>query len=109
MAKKLFEKGTPKPENSGRKKGTPNKRTVEQREAFETIMELVEKRMLDSDDVINSLSPARAAELYHTLLNYKKPKLSSSSNLDKIDHSGGLNIIVKYLSDDDASVESDGE
>lgn len=108
MAKKLFTKGTPKPEASGRKKGTPNKRTVEQKEAFETIMQLLEKRMLDGDDVINALSPARAAELYSTLLNYKKPKLNSNSNTDKVEHSGGMNIIVKYESDDDIKIDNDG-
>jgi len=105
MAKKLFKKGDPKPENAGRKKGTPNKRTVAQREAFESIMELIEQRMLDGDDVINSLSPARAAELYTNLLNYKKPKLSSNKNENDNTISGGLNVIVTYGDD---NIKEDG-
>jgi hypothetical protein len=106
MARKLFEKGSPKLPNSGRKKNTPNKKTVEQREAFETIMHLLEKRMTNDMDVINSLTPSRAAEVYTNLLNYKKPKLSSNRNEDSVEHSGEIKININY-SDDFNSVPND--
>lgn len=62
----------------GRPKGSENKRTKEQREAFLVIMELLEKRMMDGDDVIKNLNPRSAGELYATLLNYQKPKLANN-------------------------------
>lgn len=85
---------------SGRPKGVPNKVTTQQKEAFLVVMELLEARMENSDDVIGRLSPARAAELYVNLLNYIKPKLNSNTNQNTIE--GGLNITVKY--DDDNNI-----
>jgi len=96
MAKKVFKKGEPKLPNSGRVKGVPNKKTVAQREAFDTIMELIEKRLINGDDVINNLSVGRAADLYIALVNYKKPKLSANSNTDSIEHSGAVEIKVSF-------------
>lgn len=96
MARKVFKAGDPKPENSGRKKGTPNKRTVEQREAYEEIMLLLEKRMRDGNDVIDNLSPARAAELYNNLLAYKKPKMTSTKIEGDVQHSGNVSIVIRH-------------
>jgi len=79
---------------SGRPKGTQNKVTVQAKEAFLQVMDLLEKRMTDGDDVINSLSPARAAELYLGLLNYIKPKLSQTKSDTAL--SGDIKITVKY-------------
>jgi hypothetical protein len=88
-----FKKGT-SGNPAGKKKGTENKRTKEQREAFELVMELLEARMTVGDSVINQLTPHRAAELYSALLNYKKPKLSSNTNQNTND--GEITINVKF-------------
>ncbi|MCX2474077.1 DUF5681 domain-containing protein [Pedobacter sp. MC2016-05] len=89
---KKGESGNP----NGRAKGALNKRTKAEKEAYDTIMNLIEKRMTDGDDVINNLSPARAAELYVNLVNYKKYKLNASKNQNDTTLSGGLNVTVKY-------------
>lgn len=80
----------------GRPKGSENKRTKEQREAFVVIMELLEKRMMDGDDVIKNLNPRAAGELYATLLNYQKPKLSSTKNENTTDVKGDVKINISF-------------
>lgn len=91
----------------GRPKGVPNKRTTAQREAFETVMELIEKRMTNGDDVINNLSPARAAELYNNLLSYKKPKLSATKNESDIKQDVQINVNFKPFNNRFTSPDSD--
>lgn len=81
---------------AGRKKGTENKRTKEQREAFIVVMELLEKRMMEGDDVINNLSPHRASELYTNLLNYVKPKLSATKNENTNEISGEIKVNIEF-------------
>jgi hypothetical protein len=79
---------------NGRGKGVQNKTTVQAKEAFATIMYLLEKRMVEDTDVIGRLTPARAAELYVNLLNYIKPKLSSNTNQNE--NTGEITVTVKY-------------
>jgi len=79
----------------GRPKNSENKRTKEQREAFLVVMELLEKRMMEGDDVINNLSPHRASELYTNLLNYVKPKLSSTKNETEIKQETKIEVEFK--------------
>ncbi len=93
MARKLYKKGESGNPN-GRPKGVPNKVTTRAKEAFLTVMDLLEDRMTEGDDVINRLSPAKAAELYVNLLNYVKPKLTKNDNTENI--TGGINITVSY-------------
>lgn len=100
MAKNKFPKGVSGNPN-GRPKGSQNKVTVQAKEAFLTVMELLESRMIDGEDVISRLSPARAAELYVNLLNYVKPKLNRNQN--DTDVSGEVTIRVTYTDDNDAS------
>lgn len=86
---------------NGRPKGSENRRTKEVREAYEEIMRLLEKRMMDGDDVIKSLSPSKASELYWNLLGYKKPKLSATKNENSTDIKGDINVNISW--DDDAT------
>lgn len=90
MAFKKGQSGNP----SGKPKGSVNKTTKQAREAFYTVMEMLEKRMTAEDDVIGRLSPSRAAELYTNLLNYVKPKLSSNTNQNE--NTGEITIKVEY-------------
>lgn len=78
----------------GRPRGKQNKVTVKAKEAFLTVMELLEHRMTTGDDIINRLSPSKAAELYLGLLNYVKPKLTKNDNNNE--NSGELVIKVEY-------------
>lgn len=91
---------------NGRPKGKQNKITTKAKEAFLTVMELLEARMTSSEDIINRLSPAKAAELYVNLLNYVKPKLSKNQNDNQID--GQISIMVIYDDNIDVKPEGDG-
>ena len=90
-----YEKG--KKKTGGRAKGSQNKTTVAQKEAFDSIMLLIEKRLLDGNDVVNNLSVGRVADLYVNMLNYKKPKLSASKIIADID--SDISITVSYTDD----------
>lgn len=85
------------PAGRGRPKGRENKITREAKDAFITVMDLLEKRMTSDEDVIGRLSPAKAAELYVNLLNYVKPKLTKNDNNNQV--SGDIVINVKYQDD----------
>lgn len=69
-----FEKGKPPPPNSGRPKGSPNKTTIEVREAIAQIAQqnvgAVHKWLAEIDD------PAKRLDLYLRLLEYHVPKLA---------------------------------
>lgn len=82
------------PDGRGRPKGAENKVTKAAKDAFLTVMDLLEKRMTSDEDVIGRLSPSKAAELYVNLLNYIKPKLSKNDNNNQV--SGDITINVKY-------------
>lgn len=91
MAKKLFTKGTPKPANSGRAKGTPNKRTAEANEILQRAM-LELSGTLETD--VKAVNASRRLQLLTDLFNYAKPKLSASTNKneDSVEHSGVIKI-----------------
>lgn len=83
-----FKKGQKRPENAGRKKGTPNKRTAE-----------IAERLKGVDIVGELLEIARTTEkeetkvaVYKELLKYAYPQLKAVE-LD-IDKSTGINIVV---------------
>ena len=83
-----FKKGQAKPANSGRKKGTPNKRTAE-----------IAERLKGVDIVGELLEIARTTEkeetkvaVYKELLKYAYPQLKAVE-LD-LDKSTGINIVV---------------
>ena len=83
-----FQKGQKRPENAGRKKGTPNKRTAE-----------IVERLKGVDIVGELLEIARTAKkaetkiaVYKELLKYTYPQLKAVE-LD-LDKSTGINIVV---------------
>lgn len=83
-----FKKGQKKPEGSGRKKGTPNKRTAEIAErlkGIDIVGELLKiARTTDKDDL--------KVTVYKELLKYAYPQLKAVE-LD-LDKSTGINIVV---------------
>lgn len=105
MATNHFKKGQSGNPN-GRPKGKQNKVTTKAKEAFLTVMELLEQRMTSSEDIISRLSPAKAAELYCNLLNYVKPKLNKNSNDNQIE--GQISIKVIYDDNNEVKPEGDG-
>lgn len=91
---------------NGRPKGVPNKTTTAAKESFLTVMDLLERRMTEGDDVINRLSPSKAAELYVNLLNFVKPKLSKNQN-DNLT-SGEISVRIIYDDNPDDTPDPDG-
>jgi hypothetical protein len=57
----------------GRKKGTPNKATVEQKQRAERLLQVIETDYLDTD--IKKLTPLQRTNLYLGLMEYTLPKL----------------------------------
>jgi len=99
MAK--FTKGTPRLPNAGRKKGTKNKTTEEIRTAFQKVLSMKTDE-LEAD--LASMSPFQQWMLLDKLSNKVLPNLSKSD--DSVEHSGGINIIVKYESDNDNLIDN---
>jgi hypothetical protein len=58
----------------GRRKGTPNKRTAEEIDRANRVLQLIESEYLESD--IKKLTPAQRMQLYSDMMEYKVPKLS---------------------------------
>lgn len=63
-----------RPKTGGRKKGTLNKVTTEQKDRAEKILQLIESQFLEQD--IAKLSPASRTSLYRDILEYRQPKLA---------------------------------
>jgi len=72
-------KGHPK-YGGGRKKGQLNKKTKEQIDRAERILQLIESQFLEQD--IAKLSPNTRTSLYRDILEYRQPKLA------RIEHTG---------------------
>ena len=58
----------------GRSKGTPNKKTAEQLDRAERILQLIESQYLDDD--IDKLTPSQRTSFFEALLEYRAPKLT---------------------------------
>lgn len=99
-----FQKGDPKPDSSGRKKGVKNKRTVE-------IDDILSRALLELsgslEDDVSKVNSSRRLQLLTDMLNYFKPKLSSNKNENDTTISGGINVIVTYGDDDKKNVSND--
>jgi hypothetical protein len=101
MAKHLFKPGSPKPANSGRKKGTPNKKTKEfmqllQDENFDPAKELIrcyrearaifELRKRNGNLVGAMIALGQASDTAGDLAQYSYPKKKA------IEHSGEIGV-----------------
>ena len=96
-----FQKGQPKPANGGRKKGSINKKTKEFQAALDFVSNTLEDTILTD---IQSVSPSRRLQLYTDLMNYSRPKLSSTRNENDNKFSGGLDINISF---DDLGITPD--
>ena len=72
--------------SGGRTKGTPNKKTVEQLDRVEKVLQVIEDKYLMSD--LQNISSGQRMNLYADLVEYKLPKLT------RTDHriQGNINI-----------------
>lgn len=84
-------KGTPK--TGGRTKGTINKKTAAIRASLELVMNALEDNILDDLEKVN---PSRRLQLYTDLMNYIKPKLSSTKNENDTKLSGGFDVNISF-------------
>jgi hypothetical protein len=100
-----FKKGQVSNPN-GRPKGARSKKTLQQEEAFMTIMTLLEER-LRKPETVDALSFRQLAELYSNMLNYVKPKLSSIKTDNTTEVNGGITIRMVY--DDDTPAPTNGD
>ncbi|MDY0906583.1 hypothetical protein [Pedobacter sp. CFBP9032] len=88
-----FKKGGAKPENSGRQKGSKNKRTVEMDEIMNRCM-LELSGTLETD--ISTVNSSRRLLLLTDIINYFKPKLSSTKNENDNKLSGGFDVNISF-------------
>lgn len=84
-------KGTPK--TGGRTKGTINKKTAAMQASLELVMNALEGTILDD---LTNVNPSRRLQLYTDLMNYIKPKLSSTKNENDNTISGEVKINVNW-------------
>lgn len=91
-----YEKGNPKPENSGRKKGTPNKTTAEIRNILQNVYENNLTR-LEAD--LDKMSPFQRQQTLERISNKFLPNLTKNENDNT--HSGEVEIIVSYKNNAD--------
>lgn len=88
----LFKKGEPRKPTAGRKKGTPNKVTVKEKELLIKIMDELEKTVVED---IGNVNASRRLTLLTELMNYIKPKLSSTKNENDTKVSGNIKLIIE--------------
>ena len=73
-----FKKGQKRLPNAGRKKGSLNRTTIEQKGRAEAILQLLENEYLEDD--IKNISASQRATLFSDMLEYSSPKLSRVDN-----------------------------
>lgn len=79
----MFEKGTPKPESSGRRAGVQNKSTQEAREAIGRFVDGNAHRLQSWLDSIAETNPEKAFTLFQSVIEYHVPKLARSELVGK--------------------------
>jgi hypothetical protein len=78
-----FKKGTPKPANSGKKKGTVNKATADIKEAYKNLIEMNLENMTAWLEQIAAKDPAKAIMIISELSEYVIPKLARTEMTGK--------------------------
>lgn len=68
----------------GRQKGSVNKKTAEQKNRAEKILQLIEDKYFEKD--IKKLSPSQRMILYTSMMEYVAPKLSRTALAGNVKH-----------------------
>jgi hypothetical protein len=84
--------GVSRPKTGGRAAGTPNKATAEARQAIATFVDQNAHRLVEWLDRVSEENPAKAFELFQSVIEYHVPKLSRSDNT----HSGPDGEAMKH-------------
>lgn len=88
---KKFQKGDPKPVNSGRKKGVKNKSTQEIRDAIQKVLS---NKIDELESDLELMSPFNQWQILDKVAKYFMPALSKSD--DTLEHSGEIQINVSF-------------
>lgn len=99
-----FEPGKPRPENAGRKKGTPNKKTTNLLEIFDKYNFCPAEsllRDLTDPEVDSKLNPKEIADIKLKLMEFKFPRRKA------VEHTGadGADLFTQLLKEVDGSEE----
>ena len=99
-----FEKGNKI--KGGRPKGTPNKVTARTKATIEMVMDNLAETIIDDLAQVNS---SRRLQVYIDLMNYIKPKLSSTKNENTNEIKGDININISWDEDSQQTTNEGGE
>lgn len=94
--------GNPK----GRPKGTPNKVTARTKATIEMVMDNLAETIIDDLKQVNS---SRRLQVYIDLMNYIKPKLSSTKNENTNEIKGDININISWDEDSQVTTNEGGD
>lgn len=99
-----FEKGNKK--SVGRPKGALNKTTARTKATIEMVMDSLAETIIDDLKQVNS---SRRLQVYIDLMNYIKPKLSSTKNENTNEVKGDININISWEDNLPSTTDEGGE
>lgn len=88
-----FQSGQKKPQGSGRKKGTPNRRTQALQEIFEAHDFVIPEKIIE---ILPRLSIEKQAEILMDLMSYLYPKRKATEAMPNPTEGG--KIVVEFVS-----------
>jgi hypothetical protein len=96
-----FQKGDPKPVNSGRKPGVKNKTTQEIRDAIQKVLG---DNVDGLEEDLSEMGSFKKWQILNAVAKYVLPTLNK--NDDTVEHSGAIEIVVRFQ-DPDKGLTSD--